>query len=226
MKLLFYRNTHVNGEAKTLSPEDQVVWNSQVHGGGFVAHMLEPNKGMTFLQVMDAVLSYEDLYHEKRRNSIDEVLAALMELTRIGYRSASLPLLFTITVQGNLSRSIDMNKPRPYTEEEIRQKFLDHIWTVIDYWDTVPQRQTTREKISGAVFSILAMMDGDSPELPGFLIVPHPHISDKEYYKENGENWYPSVPGKAEQKLCDIGGGLHEEFYQHDPQRRDDDRKV
>lgn len=28
-------------------------------------------------------------------------------------------------------------KPREYTESEIREKFIRHIWNLIDYWEYV-----------------------------------------------------------------------------------------
>ena len=82
MKLLFYRNTHENGEAKTLTPEAEVIWNDQTHAGGFVAHMLDSTHGKTFLKVLDAVCSYEDLHHDYHYTT-DEILAALFELVRV-----------------------------------------------------------------------------------------------------------------------------------------------
>ena len=84
MKLLFYRNTHEGGEAKTLSPDQEAVWNSQVHAGGFIAHMLDSTKGQHFFKLMDHVLSYEDTCHADRYNTTDEILAALFELVRVG----------------------------------------------------------------------------------------------------------------------------------------------
>lgn len=83
MKLLFYRNTHDDDGAKTLSPEQEAIWNSQEHAGGFVAHHLD-NHGKTFFKLMDAILSYEDLFREGKYHTTDEVLAALLELIRVG----------------------------------------------------------------------------------------------------------------------------------------------
>jgi predicted nucleic-acid-binding Zn-ribbon protein len=91
--MLFYRNTHEflpdgTGEPKpwpkTLSPEQEAIWQSQIHAGGFVGHMLDSMKGTTFLKLMDNVCSYEDLYHADKSHTTDEILAALFELVRVG----------------------------------------------------------------------------------------------------------------------------------------------
>ena len=85
MKLLLYRNTHdETGEAKILSPEQEAVWQSQIHAGGFVAHQLDSKHGKTFLKLLDHVLSYEDEFPEQTHtHSFDEVLAAVVELIRV-----------------------------------------------------------------------------------------------------------------------------------------------
>ena len=53
-----------------------------------------------------------------------------------------------------------------------------------------------------------AMIDGASPTLPGFLLIPDPHPDDKAYRRDRGENWYPEAA-----EGIDIAGSLHEEFY-------------
>ena len=106
--------------------------------------------------------------------------------------------------------------PRAYTEEEIRKKFLEHCWTMIDYWDTLNTGAPQRARISGCVFSILAMLDGSNVSLPGFIVVPNSPKVDKEYYQKNGQNWYPVLP-KSAKNLTDIAGSLHELFHSLDP---------
>lgn len=84
-KLLFFRSTHdETGEAKPLTPEQEAVWNSKIHAGGFVAHMLDPVHGMALFKLLEEVWSYEDLHHEGKYYTIDEVLSALFELARVG----------------------------------------------------------------------------------------------------------------------------------------------
>jgi hypothetical protein len=112
-------------------------------------------------------------------------------------------------------------KPRAYTEEEIREKFLRHAWEIIDFWNNNTPHRTTREKIAGAVFSILSTLDGNSTILPAFMIIPAPHPADENYHRERGENWFPKVSAEIEEQLCDItngtSDGLHGDFHQYDP---------
>lgn len=114
-----------------------------------------------------------------------------------------------------------MNEPRVYTDEEILNKVMAHIWSLIDYWDEVENRPS-REKITGAVFSILSMLDGCSTELPGFLIAPRPHEDDKDYLVDQGENYFPENHEIENQLKGEIGKFmLHEQFYSFDPERND-----
>jgi hypothetical protein len=78
--------------------------------------------------------------------------------------------------------------------------FLDHVAALLDYWEK--QERTKRDCMEGVVFSLLASTDGSSAELPGFLLVPHPHPSDRGVREGSGRNWWPSEG--------DIAGGLHE----------------
>ena len=96
-----------------------------------------------------------------------------------------------------------MKKPRAYTTEEVRAKFLAHVWALIRSWQTV--ENPSSDRIEGFAFSMLAMLDGANGGLPGFKIIPDPHPEDKAYLKENGENWFPTK--------IDIGGDLHGMFH-------------
>jgi hypothetical protein len=105
--------------------------------------------------------------------------------------------------------------PRAYTEEEVREMFLKHLWGLVDYWATVEGKdspKTVRDRLSGLMHSTLTTLDGCSMGLPGFEVRPHPHESDKDYHQERGENWFPDD--------VDIGGSLHELMYKFDPQRK------
>jgi len=78
---------------------------------------------------------------------------------------------------------------RAKTKEEIREEFLNHIRSLKKYWMTLPNK-TLEERIDGLIFSILCIFDG-STNLPAFNISCFPHHSDKQYCKDNDENWYP-----------------------------------
>ena len=103
-----------------------------------------------------------------------------------------------------------MDKLREFTESEIRDKFLAHVWQTINYWDALPNR-TNRNKMEGLAFSILSSLDGSSAALPKFIVAPDPHPDDREFLRGEDENWYPE--NHAAPVKCDISGCLHELFY-------------
>lgn len=107
----------------------------------------------------------------------------------------------------------DDNKPREKTEDEVRQEFLEAIWSRINYWKNSDTYEV--DKYEGLAFSILSLLDGESCDLPGFIVAPLPSSEDKEYYIDNGENYYPE--NHNSNVKCDIAGGLHELFdkYKH-----------
>lgn len=89
--------------------------------------------------------------------------------------------------------------PREKTKVEVQQDFIDRIWYLIEYWEKESRAKTSRDKLEGLAHSILNTLDGCSM-LPGFAVIPNPHPDDKQYYIENGEDWYPDN--------IDIGGEL------------------
>lgn len=115
-------------------------------------------------------------------------------------------------------------KERPLTEDEVRDKFLAHVWEIIEFWDKHSNRTTSREKMEGLAFSILSALDGSSVGLPAFIVAPAPHPEDKEFSLKEGFNWWVQDPSKRQygvywpennnaNVVCDIGGGLHESLY-------------
>lgn len=105
-----------------------------------------------------------------------------------------------------------MEQPRAYTVDEAREIFLKRVWQLIEYWDT--EEYSQRYKLEALAFSILAELDGESDgSIPGFAVIPMPHMEDKEYNRIRGNNWFPSYDfGGLEP--CDIGGSLHELFHE------------
>lgn len=109
--------------------------------------------------------------------------------------------------------------PRQWTQKEMRDMFLDHIWGMVKYWSTVeskpmphepnPQPKTVEERLDGLAFSILVMLDGCSGGMPAFELYPAPHPADKEYCQDQGENWWPQL-----EDLVSIHGesSLHDEW--------------
>ena len=83
--------------------------------------------------------------------------------------------------------------PREYTPEEIRTKFINHIWTMINYWENESTTPNTKDKLEGLAHSMLAMLDGAQIGLPAFYVIPMAHPSDKDFHIKNGENYYPYI---------------------------------
>ena len=99
-----------------------------------------------------------------------------------------------------------MSDSREYTQDEVRDMFLDYVRGITEYWLELPNK-TTKERMEGLAFSILTCLDGGT-SLPGFIVAPAPHESDKEFHQDRGENWFPD---NTESNVnCDIAGGLHE----------------
>lgn len=95
---------------------------------------------------------------------------------------------------------------RPYTEEEVREQFLDHIKNMINYWENEDRAKTSREKLEGLAFSFLTMLDGCAGDMPAFEVKAIGSEENIAYFKENNENYYP-INGD------DIAGSLHEHFH-------------
>lgn len=106
------------------------------------------------------------------------------------------------------------DKPREWTEDEIRERLLRHVWDMVEYWADRPGKPI-EERLSGLAFSILAALDGCAMAIPAFIVAPCPHESDKDFNRSNGDNWYPENH-KAKVK-ADIGGSLHELFHKFEP---------
>jgi len=100
-----------------------------------------------------------------------------------------------------------MSKPRCYTPEEIREMFLSQCASMVDYWLNESREPSTRGKMEGLLHSVFAALDGCTMGLPGFIVAPCPHESDKEYHKDQGENWFPQ--NDSAKIKGDIGGDLH-----------------
>jgi len=108
-----------------------------------------------------------------------------------------------------------MSEPREYTEDEIREKFLKHVWHLIEYWHKEVPNKPEKEKMEGLAFSILAALDGSAMALPPFIVAPMPHKEDKEFYINNDMNYYPY--NDRSKINGDIAGSLHELFFKSKP---------
>ena len=105
--------------------------------------------------------------------------------------------------------------PKEMTEDEVRRAFLKKMWTNLEYWEHQTSMDS-REKLEGFLHSTLATIGGCT-DLPGFILAPLPHSSDKAYLIDNGEDFYPENHRAARMIKCDIGSGLHSQMFQMRP---------
>lgn len=105
------------------------------------------------------------------------------------------------------------DEPREMTEEEMTERFIQHIWMLIDYWERESRTPGVRDKMEGVAFSILSFLDGSTLDAPAFDLVPMPHESDKDFHKEEGTNWWPDGGREALLGVPRISDMLHERFY-------------
>jgi hypothetical protein len=100
---------------------------------------------------------------------------------------------------------------RQYTKKEIREMFLQNARDIAKGW-AESEGNTNLERTEGAIFSLLATIDGDSGNLPGFILAPISDKGDKKYLKKQGENYFPLNRKIEKQIKCDIAGALHDSF--------------
>ena len=95
--------------------------------------------------------------------------------------------------------------PSARTEGEIREKFLNVLHGLVDYW-ALQESRNIKKKLDGLTFSILVLIDGDSIELPAMDLVMRPHPKDKQYDIGNGNDW-------VEDGTVITSEPLHEHWY-------------
>ena len=77
-------------------------------------------------------------------------------------------------------------------ESKEREKFLNEVHNIINYWVNEDiENDTSKKRIEGVVFSILVLLDGGNIGNPGYKLIP---LNDSEI-------------------AVDIAGGLHEYFH-------------
>jgi hypothetical protein len=102
-----------------------------------------------------------------------------------------------------------MENDQVYTTEEVRAQFLEEVERIVQTWLSYKD-QTKEETVHGAVFSILAAIDGSSMSLPPFILAPLTCRENQEYAKEEGSKYY--LLNNIETMYNDIGGSLHDSF--------------
>lgn len=103
----------------------------------------------------------------------------------------------------------DVNEDRIYLTEEIKEQFLQRTLEIANYWISLEDK-TKEESVKGAIFSILAMIDGCNVDIPGFILAPLTSRENQEYALKNGEKYY--LLNDSERIFNDIAGSLHDRF--------------
>lgn len=104
-------------------------------------------------------------------------------------------------------------EPREYTVDEVREKFLDAVRNIVEYWKNV-ENVDYEDRLGGVAFSILVLMDGGQIDIPEFILAPNPHPEDKDYLIGEDENYFPE--NYQSDINCNIGGYLHELFHKRE----------
>lgn len=98
---------------------------------------------------------------------------------------------------------------RELNNEEVRERFLEHIRGLVEYWGEGLDEKS-KDKLDGLAFSILTTLDGCSGDMPLFIVAPVCTREDIEYFKKEDMDYYPVSPEYVE---CDISGCLHDLYY-------------
>ncbi len=77
--------------------------------------------------------------------------------------------------------------------------------------ETNSRQPSIRQKLEYLAFNILTGLDGQCTGIPGFVVAPYPHVSDRQDAEQHGENWWPYNDRKGVK--ADIGGKLHAQFH-------------
>lgn len=93
---------------------------------------------------------------------------------------------------------------RAYTPEELRDTLLSMMRTMARYWSNLKEDKTVFERIEGAIFSVLSILDGQHG-ICAFDLVARVDPTDKQYHIENEDNWIDDGT-----KLSFM---LHEDWY-------------
>jgi hypothetical protein len=91
--------------------------------------------------------------------------------------------------------------------DECKKRMLERFKIIVKYWVN-EGGMSVEEKVRGAVFSVLAELDGESSDLPAFIVAPRPHPDAMQYRKNKGKDWWPETPDVE----TDLAGNLHHQF--------------
>lgn len=97
-----------------------------------------------------------------------------------------------------------MTAPRPKTIAEVRDLFLAQVRETARAWADPSHPKSVQERCDGVAFSILALLDGSNPNVPGMTLAPHP--DDRAAAIAQGAQWFE--PGMVVNDMP-----LHDAYY-------------
>ena len=106
------------------------------------------------------------------------------------------------------------DEPHELTTEEARDIFMKQVAGIVKYWQN-ESRSTPEGRVSGVAHSLLVLIDGGTLNLPAWKVISDPHPDDREYHKENGENWWPESHDLEHPGDITQGAALHEILYKY-----------
>lgn len=110
--------------------------------------------------------------------------------------------------------SEESGAPRPFSTEEVEEMFIDASVQIAEEWARYEPDEGTENvdfwRTQGAVFSMLALLDGNRADLTQFIVAPNPHPEDKNYSIGEGESYFPE--NNAEKISANISGDLKSAF--------------
>lgn len=104
--------------------------------------------------------------------------------------------------------------PFEKVQRKEQEQFIDNVLNIIKYWHNESSSKTESDRMSGTVFSILVLLDGENANSHGFSVKPLIHEDDVEDYCTENH----IVPEEMDD--IDIAGNLHELWCQEDIQKK------
>ena len=95
--------------------------------------------------------------------------------------------------------------PRALEPDEVRDELIRQMKSIAKYWAESERAGDTLDRIEGAMFSTLSMLDGCTLGFPAFDLVATPHEDDKQFCIDRGENWI-----EPETRISEM---LHEHWH-------------
>ena len=96
---------------------------------------------------------------------------------------------------------------REITKYEARELFLSQCEIIASYWVNESRAETAKDRVEGAIFSIMNIFDGTCGGFPAAIdLVLRPHEDDKQYSIDEGSDWI--VDGQIINDECHLHSSI------------------